>query len=298
MSEQAPEGWYPDGHGNERFWDGAAWTSQIRSLSDGGAPDKRAGAFSKLGSAVKAKAAEKKAFKEEAARQHAENAQAAGALVTSGVFGTSTIEIYEGGFVRVASWPERVNGNGPRQIDKKTPYERLRSIKYTGPTDESSGGPSALEGAVGPAVAKLLKGGKGIMKASAPGMAAAGIGHLASNAARKSFLTIATDQQIHTLDNQSTNSVGLKTSNKGHNEVGIALQEAGNAILGISKPSPQQAVHVEAPERAAPVQPAPTAAEAAPTMGERLRELAELHRDGILSDDEFAAAKATLLSGL
>ncbi|TNM37797.1 DUF2510 domain-containing protein [Nocardioides albidus] len=301
MSEQAPEGWYPDGHGNERFWDGAAWTEQVRALSVGDAADKKPGAFSKLGSAVKAKAAEKKASKEEAARRHAENAQAAGSLVTSGVFGTSTVEIYEGGFVRVASWPERVNGNGPCPIDKKTPYERLRSIKYTGPSDESSGGPSALEGAVGPAVAKLLKGGKGLMKASAPGMAAAGIGHLASNAARKSFLTIATDQRIHTLDNQSTNSVGLKTSNKGHNEVGIALQEAGNAILGISSSEPGPVADVPHHVPAAQAPPAESAAAptaAAPTIGDRLRELAALHKDGILSDDEFAAAKATLLGGL
>lgn len=37
---------------------------------------------------------------------------------------------------------------------------------------------------------------------------------------------------------------------------------------------------------------------AAPTLAGRLRELAELHKDGILSDDEFAAAKAKLLGGL
>jgi hypothetical protein len=40
----------------------------------------------------------------------------------------------------------------------------------------------------------------------------------------------------------------------------------------------------------------PAAAE--PTLAERLRELADLHKDGILSDDEFAAAKAKLLAGL
>ena len=36
---------------------------------------------------------------------------------------------------------------------------------------------------------------------------------------------------------------------------------------------------------------------AAPTA-DRLRELATLHREGILSDEEFSSAKAALLSGL
>jgi len=40
----------------------------------------------------------------------------------------------------------------------------------------------------------------------------------------------------------------------------------------------------------------PAAAE--PTLSERLRELADLHKDGILCDDEFAGAKAKLLAGL
>jgi hypothetical protein len=37
---------------------------------------------------------------------------------------------------------------------------------------------------------------------------------------------------------------------------------------------------------------------AAPTLSDRMRELSELHREGILSDDEFSSAKAKLLSGL
>lgn len=30
MNAQAPAGWYPDGRGNERYWDGSAWTEQLR----------------------------------------------------------------------------------------------------------------------------------------------------------------------------------------------------------------------------------------------------------------------------
>jgi len=300
MSEQAMAGWYPDGQGNERYWNGSAWTDQMRPLDATGAGSpgtKKEGAFAKLGSSIKKAAADKKLAKGELARKQAEDAQAAGVLVTSGVFGTSSVEIYENGFVRVASWSEGAPANGPKAIDKNTPYEKLRSITFTRPANESSGAPSALEGAVGPAVAKLLKGGKGLMKASAPGMAAAGIGHLASNAARKSYLTIATHKQIHTLTNQTTNSVGLKTSNKGHNEVGAVLEAAGSAVLGVVESAPQD--HAAERQPLAQTQPvASSQAPAGPSVGDRLRELAALHKDGILSEDEFAAAKAKLLGDL
>ena len=42
--------------------------------------------------------------------------------------------------------------------------------------------------------------------------------------------------------------------------------------------------------------PAPRAA-AAPSMADQLNQLADLHNQGVLSEDEFAAAKAKLLSG-
>lgn len=293
MTEQPAAGWYPDADGIERFWDGTAWTDQVRALALPEAA-RKSGAFSKLGAAVKNAAAEKKAAKEELARQQAADAAAAGSLVTSGVFGTSTVEIYENGYVRVASWPAGAAGAGPKTIDKNTPYEKLRSIKFTQPESEASAGSSSLESTVGPAVAKLLKGGKGLMKASAPGVAVAGIAHVASNASRKSFLTIATDKAIHSLTNQTANSVGLKMSNKGHNEIGRALEAAGIAVLGEARGGPA----IDAPAATAP-QPAGATQPATPsTLSERLRELAGLHRDGILSDDEFAAAKAKLLDGL
>jgi hypothetical protein len=260
------------------------------------APGKR-GAFSKLTAAVQNAAAEKMSAREEISRKRAEDAQAAGGLVTSGVFGTSSVEIYENGYVRVASWTDAAGSTDPKKIDKNTPYERLRSIKFTASEVQTSGPPSALEGAVGPAVARLMKGGAGLMKASAPGMAMAGIAHLTANAARKSFLTIATDKQIHTLTNQSSNSVGLKTSNKGHDDVGRALEAAGEAVLGVVAVEPQPGVEapaaVASPGPGANPQPA-----SATTLSSRLRELADLHKEGILSEEEFAASKAKLLGGL
>jgi hypothetical protein len=256
-----------------------------------GTDKKERGAFSRLGAVVKKAAADRQSANEEATRQWAEDAHAAGALVTSGVFGTSAIEIYEGGYVRVAEGKE--NLVAPATISKKTPYEKLRSIKFTQSDADAAAAsaPSAIEGLVGTAMTSLMKGGKALAKGTMPGLAAAGIAHVATTGSRRAFLTIATDKAIHTLSNQSSNSVGIKTSNKGHNEVGRALEAAGNAVLGIS----------DAPARtlASEAQPVMSGQVAAgPTLAERLRELAGLHAEGILSDEEFAASKAKLLGGL
>lgn len=299
MAEHTPGGWYPDGTGSERYWDGAAWTDQTRpSMPQAPAPvaaqpTEKRGAFSKLGTAVKKAAADRQAAKDDLAQKFAEDEAAAGRLVTSGVFGTSTIEIYDGGYVRIAEGSDR--HVQPEAIKRKTPYEKLRSIKFT-PSDEEKAAaaptaPSVFAGTVGTAVTGLLSGGKNIMKGSVPGLAAAGIAHIASTGSRRSHLTIGTDRAIYTLSNQFTNSVGLKTSDKGHSEVARELEAAGNMILGVST----------LPEAAIPVanEPiAPATAPATPTTAERLRELAALHKEGILSDEEFAAGKAKLLAGL
>jgi Protein of unknown function (DUF2510)/Short C-terminal domain len=301
MNAQAPAGWYPDGHGDERYWDGSAWTQQFRTpggtdATSAATPSaKKDGAFSKLGAAVKKAAADKHAAKEELGRKQAEDGQAAGALVTSGVFGTSTVEIYDGGYVRVAAGQSKATQ--PASITKNTPYEKLRSIKFTQPSQgNTSGMTSPLEGAVGPAVARLMKGGAGLMKASVPGLAVAGLAHVAGQEGRKSFLTIASDKAIHTLTNQSHNGL-ISKSNKGHNEVGLALEVAGNSVLGVVGDAVHEPV-LEPHPASEPQSVVVSQAAAGPTLAERLRELAGLHKDGILSDDEFAAAKATLLGKL
>lgn len=295
MGEQAPAGWYPVGNGNERYWDGTAWTSQVRDSAPT-APAKIS-PFGKVGAALKKASAEKQAVKDEYSRQQAEYERAAGNLVTSGVFGTSTVEIYEGGYVRVATWPEGVKASSPASISKKTPYERLRSIKFTRSDRDGSGTGSsaALEGTVGPAVASLMRGGAGLMKASAPGLAVAGLAHFAGAEGRKSFLTVATDKAIHTLSNSTSNGFVSK-SNKGHIEVGVALELAAGAVLGTHEAASVAVPLLPAPSE--PHSPIGYSSAASPTLADRLRELAGLHTDGILSDDEFAAAKAKLLAGL
>lgn len=172
------------------------------------------------------------------------------------------------------------------------------SIKLTQPTENKpSGMSSAIEGAVGPAMAGILRGGaKTAMKGSVPGLVVGGIAHMATGESRTSFLTITTDRQIHQLTNQVSNGL-ISTAKKGHIQIGAALEAAGNAVLGVSEGADQEPVSetylLADPPAAGVSQPA-----AAPTLAGRLRELAELHKDGILSDDEFAAAKAKLLGGL
>ncbi|MBW9214773.1 DUF2510 domain-containing protein [Mumia sp. zg.B53] len=290
MSEQAPAGWYPDGHGSERYWDGATWTSHVRPLggvtAPSATPQRKDGAISKLGSKLKKAAEDKQAARDELDRKHAEDERAAGPLITSGLFGTSTIEVYASGYVRIATVLSAASR--PGKIAKGTPYEKLRSIKFAQPgQDRSPGMTPSLDGMVGPAVSGLLKGGAGIMKASAPGLAVAGLAHLANAQGRKSFLTIVTDKQIHSLTNES---------NKGHHDVGRALEAAGNSVLSANGTEPLRVTDAQRAEqtqlRMIDQAPGPK------TITERIRELAELHKEGLLSDDEFAGAKAKLLGQL
>ena len=297
MSEHAPSGWYSDGQGNERYWDGSGWTEEVRAL---GAPpavtvdlDEKKGAFSKLGSAVRKAAADRKSVKDEFAREQAEYVTTAGRLITSGVFGTSTIEIYEHGYARVAEGTE--DFVQPADIKKSTPFEKLTSIKFTESDEEKAAAapsvPSMFAGTVGTAITSILSGGKSVMKGTLPGLAVAGVTHLAGTGARRSILLVVTDKAIHTLSNQYKNSIGIKTSNKGHSEVGRALQAAGNSVLSLSEPatiSPTQAAEIVSASQGSSI----------PTLTERLRELSNLHKEGILSDEEFAESKAKILDGL
>lgn len=291
-----------------RYWDGAAWAErdQVPATSappalptaNVSAPVKREGAFARLRSA-----------RELRTLSQTEAAEAAGAMVTSGVFGTSTVEIFEGGYVRVASG-ERTGRMGRSQpgramspgatvpMKKSVPYERLRSIKFTPSThDQKASSASPLEGAVGPALAKVMKGGRSALKGSLPGLAASGIAHVASTDARTSYLTIATDKEVHQLTNQGHNGY-IRTTNRAHVDVGLALAAAGTAVIPstdtAAQPSP-----IDSPSRQAGSQPVDlSSAVGGSTLAERIRELSALHDDGILTGEEFAAAKARLLAGL
>ena len=60
---------------------------------------------------------------------------------------------------------------------------------------------------------------------------------------------------------------------------------------GYAQPSYQEQQYAEPPP------PPPPAAEEADDMTSQLKRLGDLHQQGILSDEEFAAAKSRLISG-
>ena len=71
---------------------------------------------------------------------------------------------------------------------------------------------------------------------------------------------------------------------------------AGTATAVSGRVARRQAAKYDAPQEAAPA-PAPAAA-AAPEQDEqiaKLQDLAQLNKQGVLSDEEFAAAKAKVL---
>lgn len=248
--------------------------------------------FEKLSEKLKATQQEWQTVKDDRAHEHASRAEAAGRLVTSGVFGTTTVELYEGGYARIAL-PGR-DATAVNTITKKTPYEKLLSATFTGPESEKqavaqqpAGG---IEGAVGQVVSAVFKGGSAAIKSSTiTGLAATGVGHLAKSMTYKATLTIVTDKAIHTVTNVVSNSVGVKIPKADHIEAGRILAETAAQILGHSTPGP-------AAEAIEPL--SPSLAPADKTVSDRLRELAVLHSEGILGEDEYASAKARLLSEL
>ncbi|MDN5746734.1 MAG: SHOCT domain-containing protein [Nocardioidaceae bacterium] len=134
-----------------------------------------------------------------------------------------------------------------------TPYEQLKSIKFQQQTQDRSG------------VGQVWAGGP-----------------LSSSQRRTVSLTIATDRKVHTL-------VTEHMMMSGEEKAGLALEAAGNGVLGTIKDAIPTQVSVVNP----PV--SPPAAPAQPDIADQIRKLAELHTAGVLTDEEFTAKKADLL---
>ena len=172
--------------------------------------------------------------------QAAEGAAGAGSRAIQKQFGFNTIEIYDGGFVRVS-----------KMMTPFTPYERLKSIKFQQQTQDRSG------------IGQVWAGGP-----------------IASSQRRTLSLTIATDSKVHTL-------VTEHQMLSGDEKAGLALEAAGNAVLGTIKDATPTQVSV--------VNPQPPAAPTQPDIADQLKKLADLHAAGVLTDEEFAAKKKDLL---
>ncbi len=286
-------------------------------------PEKEPGILNALGQAVKNVAVEQKSLaigaltagvrarqereereREERLRQ-AECARMAGRRVTSGKFGDSEVEIYENGYVRVAGPSE---GGRSCWMDESTPYENLISISFERPDRGSSG----VAGAAGvPSVATAGTAVKvvsmiakrhpvGMAVSGGIGLAAAGAGTVAKIISAKAVLTITTDQRVHVLTNQTKHpTTGLPMPRKDHESVGAVLEQTGNSVLtalgrgpvSLSAPALPSG-QVEPPQRvsASPVSTVDVTAS--------LRDLAQLHNEGVLDDEEFLEAKRQLLGKL
>lgn len=192
------------------------------------------GRLSRLTSSVRGAVSDAQAASQERGEANLANY---GPLVKKGTFGFKTVEIYAGGYARVGL-----------ALTARSPFERLRSVKYTQQVQARSG--------------------IGHVWAS---------GGLGSRDKRVLLLTIATDDQVHTLSVEG--QVG-----RGEDKLGLALEAAGNGVV-------QQRDQVPPP-------PPPPAAAPEATAADKLRQIADLHRDGVLSDEEYADAKARLLGQL
>ena len=82
-----------------------------------------------------------------------------------------------------------------------------------------------------------------------------------------------------------------------HSHAGHELERVGKSVLGVVEAgaSAESVPVVSTGEAGSMGSPG---ADSAPTISDRLRELAGLHAEGILDDAEFAAAKAKLLESL
>ena len=339
MEVSAPAGWYDDGSGQQRWWDGRAWGVYAQDVSsvpgDPGAvgygsvagsveqPAKEPGILDALGQAVKDAAVERKNLaigaltagvrarreREERERQErlrqAECARMAGRRVTGGRFGDSEVEIYENGYVRVAGSSE---GGRSCRMDESTPYENLISISFERPDGGSSGvagvaGVSSVATA-GTAVKVVSMIAKrhplGMAVSGGIGLAAAGAGTVTKIMSAKAVLTITTDQRVHVLTNQAKHpKTGIPMPRKDHESVGAVLEQTGNSVLTALGRGPVVPNVPALPSG----QVEPPQTQSSPSMStedvaKRLRELAELRKEGILDDADFAIAKRQLLEKL
>lgn len=237
-------------------------------------PQKRASLISFIGQKVQKTVDERADAKQNQKAAHAARAEQAGNLITRGQFGCHYIEIYENGYVRIAASQDELKG---AFMTKIAPFEKLLAFSFS---EESGTKDNAAESSTNSllrAASSLV--GKGL-KATLPGLAIQGASHiLQKKLDKKSTLTITTDHEVHVI--AKTNSADT--------EVGHALEQAAQTILG------NTAASLTAAPQPAAMPPLPPTQPSKASTADRLRELVALHDDGVLDDAEFAAAKAKIL---
>jgi len=149
-------------------------------------------------------------------------------------------------------------------------------------------------------VSMIAKRNPAVMAISAAGVAAAGAGAVAKIMSAKAVLTITTDQRVHVLTNQAKHpTTGIPMPRKDHESVGAVLEQTGNSVLTALGRGP---VSLSAPAlpsgQVEPSQGVGSPGMSTEDVAKRLRELAELRKEGILDDADFAIAKRQLLEKL
>ena len=229
----------------------------------------------------------------------------AGRRVTGGRFGDSEIEIYENGYVRVAGPSE---GGRSCWMDESTPYENLISISFERPDSGSSGVagvtgvPSVATAGTAVKVVSMIakRHPLGMAVSGGIGLAAAGAGTVTKIMSAKAVLTITTDQRVHVLTNQAKHpTTGIPMPRKDHESVGAVLEQTGNSVLtALGRGSVVPNVPALPSGQVDPPQRQSSPSMSTEDVAKRLRELAELRKEGILDDADFAIAKRQLLEKL
>ena len=219
-------------------------------------------------------------------------------------FGKLSVLGSQGGDVRVAGSSE---GGRSCRMDESTPYENLISISFERPDGGSSGAVGsagvssvATAGTAVKVVSMIAKRNPAVMALSAAGVAAAGAGAVAKVMSAKAVLTITTDQRVHVLTNQvKHSSTGIPMPRKDHESVGAVLEQTGNAVLTALGRGPVVSHAPALPSGQVEVsQGMSSPGMSTEDVAKRLRELAELRKEGILDDADFAIAKRQLLEKL
>lgn len=205
--------------------------------------------------AQEAKQEQERAAREKERKFYENAAGQYGTLVMSKMFGNRQIELFDKGYIRVGGVQNR-DGGPP------TDLSRLYVVAYSTPFEKLRAIKATTQ------IQDKSAGGRAIASA-----ASGGLSRMASNEKRLVFLTITTDQQVYTLKDKG----GMT---RYEDEAAMALEAAGLAMLESG---------------AAPAVPSPTPAIASGAVSDQLNDLVALHRDGALTDEEFASAKAKLL---
>lgn len=266
----AAEGWYDDGSGRQRWWDGAQWTDSFAGEGAAPAASKSGGVGGFLQNRIMSVVDQTKtAARNVVAEQHANLTSARSAISSASGFGVNdraavadasplyeTTSHIDGKNAKVRLWPDRLE------------WERARGISAGKITAGIMTGGASL-------LATGVKGGK-----DAYDMVL--LKNVSNVANRKDGLLYHL-VEVQTATGAAVNTVSFRV---GRDEAARFRQAILNAMQALSAQASAPVVIQQATPSQAPVESGPA---------EQIAKLAALHDQGVLTDEEFAAAKEKVL---